>query len=160
MFDIAGTIFPSGHEPDYCAGLDGTSVTDVVIHIEDSTGKTWDLHPNEAGNFIIENGVTPPYSASVVSNDGIRAMAYKPMNGDCNLCHTQDGSNGDDPNSDAAPAGSPACRAKRAATSSRPARASPSTRARSSGERGSAMRRPLTSQAYNVGRSIPAGYLR
>ncbi len=103
VFDIAGTIFPSGHEPDYCAGLDGTSVTDVVIHIEDSTGKTWDLHPNEAGNFIIENGVTPPYSASVVSNDGIRAMAYKPMNGDCNLCHTQDGSNGDDPNSDAAP---------------------------------------------------------
>lgn len=103
LFDIAGTIFPSGHEPDYCAGLDGTSVTDVVVEIEDAAGNTWELHPNEAGNFIIENGVTPPYSARVVSADGVRAMNYKPMNGDCNLCHTQEGSNGGDPNSDAAP---------------------------------------------------------
>ena len=103
VFDIAGTIYPSGHEPDYCAGLDGTAVTDVVIHIEDANGNTWDLHPNEAGNFIIESGVTPPYSASVVSDAGVRAMTYKPMNGDCNICHTQEGSNGGDPNSDAAP---------------------------------------------------------
>jgi len=103
VFAIAGTIFPTGHEPDYCAGLDGTSVTDVVIHIEDATGKTWDLHPNAAGNFLIGTGVTYPYSARVVSATGVRAMSYEPSIGDCNLCHTQEGSNGGDPNSAAAP---------------------------------------------------------
>jgi hypothetical protein len=102
-FDIAGTVFPSGHEPDYCAGLDGTSVTDVVVQIEDATGKTWDLHPNAAGNFTIKNGVTYPYSARVVSSTGVRAMSYQPLNGDCNICHTQEGSNGGDPNSPVAP---------------------------------------------------------
>lgn len=102
-FDIGGTVFPSGHEPDLCAGVDGTSLTDVIVHIEDAAGKTWDLHPNAGGNFLIETGVTPPYSARVISAAGVRAMSYKPMNGDCNICHTQEGSNGGDPASAVAP---------------------------------------------------------
>lgn len=102
-FDIAGTVFPTGHEPDNCAGVDGTSLTDVIVRIEDAAGMTWDLHPNEAGNFFIENGVTPPYSARVISSAGVRAMSYKPTNGDCNLCHTQEGSDGGDPDSGVAP---------------------------------------------------------
>lgn len=103
VFAIAGTIFPSGHEPDLCAGLDGTSVTDVRIHIEDANGEVWDLQPNAAGNFLIETGVTPPYSASVVSSAGVRAMSYEPTSGDCNLCHTENGSDGGDPMSGVAP---------------------------------------------------------
>jgi hypothetical protein len=103
VFALAGTVFPTGHEPDYCSGLDGTAVTDVLVHIEDAAGNVWDLRPNKAGNFMLAQGLTPPYSARVVSNDGVRVMTYQPTNGDCNLCHTQEGSNGGDPNSGVAP---------------------------------------------------------
>jgi hypothetical protein len=103
VFSIAGTIFPSGHEPDLCAGLDGDSVTDVLIRIEDANGNVFDLKPNAAGNFLRKASVAMPYAAKVVSASGERAMSYKPSTGDCNLCHTAEGSNGGDPNSAVAP---------------------------------------------------------
>ncbi|MFO0551490.1 MAG: hypothetical protein U0271_24085 [Polyangiaceae bacterium] len=103
-FAVAGTVFPSGHEPDLCAGLDGTAVTDVTVHIEDSAGRTFDLKPNAAGNFLLETfSFTPPYSAKVVSSVGERAMSLKPTSGDCNFCHTQNGSAGENPSDPVAP---------------------------------------------------------
>ena len=99
-FEAAGTIFPTGHEPDRCAGL---SSNDVKIHIEDAGGHVYDLTPNAAGNFILEQPLTPPYSASVVTSTGERAMVYKPTSGDCNLCHTQDGSDGGEAGAPVAP---------------------------------------------------------
>lgn len=103
-FTIAGTIFPTGHEPDLCAGLDAAASSDIQIQIIDATGAAFSLTPNEAGNFFTETALVMPYSATVYTLDGIpRAMSYKPSTGDCNLCHTADGSNGGDPNSPVAP---------------------------------------------------------
>jgi hypothetical protein len=94
-FDVGGTVYPSVHEPDNCNGIDGGLLTDVVVHIEDATGATWDLQPNAAGNFHLEMaGLVPPYSAKVISNNGVRAMSLKPMSGECNACHSESGSNG------------------------------------------------------------------
>jgi mono/diheme cytochrome c family protein len=105
LYDLAGTIYATAHEPDNCAGLDGLMVTDVVIHIEDANGAVWDLQPNRAGNFLLlPSGLVPPYSAKVISPGGVRAMSLKPMSGDCNLCHTDNGSSGpDDPTGPIAP---------------------------------------------------------
>lgn len=103
VFEVAGTIFPSGHEPDNCAGLDGIG-GDVIVHVEDATGRQWNLRPNEAGNFYIFNEpFTPPYSAWVTSGNATRAMSLKPESGDCNLCHTAEGSSGPDPDGPVAP---------------------------------------------------------
>lgn len=102
-FKVAGTVFPSGHEPDACAGMNGVGA-DVIVHIEDATGRKWNLRPNQAGNFYIFNEpFTAPYSAWVTQGSATRAMSLKPTNGDCNLCHTQEGSSGDDPNGPVAP---------------------------------------------------------
>lgn len=104
-FALAGTIFPTGHEPDRCAGAPGGSIPDLAIHIEDANGKKWDLRPDASGNFSIRSTdpVAFPYSAKVVSADGERVMVGKVSNGDCNLCHTQDGSKGPNPTDPAAP---------------------------------------------------------
>jgi mono/diheme cytochrome c family protein len=104
LFDLAGTVFPSAHEPDDCSGVNGAALTDVAIHIEDSAGGVWDLHPNQAGNFFMRfSGIVPPYAAKVISANGVRAMSLHPTIGDCNLCHTQNGSSGPDPNGPVAP---------------------------------------------------------
>jgi mono/diheme cytochrome c family protein len=103
-FDIGGTVYPTAHEPDNCAGIDGLAFADVVVHIEDANGATWDLTPNAAGNFYLQfSGLVPPYSAKVISANGVRAMSLRPSSGDCNLCHTEQGSSGPDPQGPVAP---------------------------------------------------------
>lgn len=91
---IGGTVYPTGHEPDECYGIDGTVMTDVKVHIEDSAGNVYDLPVNATGNFLFFEGdgpFVPPYTAKVVSSKGERAMGAPQTSGDCNSCHTVDG---------------------------------------------------------------------
>ena len=87
-FSIAGTVYPSGHEPDLCYG---TSAAQIVI--TDAAGKTLTLTPNSAGNFSSSTSVALPYHAKVVANGAERAMSAAQTSGDCNSCHTQFGAN-------------------------------------------------------------------
>jgi len=103
-FDLGGTVYLTAHEPDNCFGVDGATFSDVIVHIEDANGSTWDLPVDATGNFFLAfSGLVPPYSAKVINDVGIRAMSYKPMSGDCNSCHTAEGSNGGDPAAPTAP---------------------------------------------------------
>ena len=88
-FAIAGTVYPTGHEPDRCYG---TSQAQIVI--TDAAGRTLTLTPNSAGNFSSNATLTLPYNAKVVANGSERAMAAAQSSGDCNSCHTQSGANG------------------------------------------------------------------
>ena len=88
-FTIAGTVYPTGHEPDLC---DGSAGAQVVITGADGHALT--LTPNPAGNFSSSAGVVLPYHAAVVANGRTRAMAAAQTSGDCNGCHTQSGANG------------------------------------------------------------------
>ena len=88
-FTIAGTVYPTGHEPDRCYG---TSAAQVII--TDAAGITLTLTPNSAGNFSSRMLLTPPYNAKVVANGLTRTMAAAQTSGDCNSCHTQNGANG------------------------------------------------------------------
>ena len=95
VFFLAGTVYPTGHEPDECYGIDGTAMSDVKVHVEDSAGNVYDLPVEPTGNFLLspDQGLpfVPPYSAKVVSANGERVMGAKQMSGDCNACHTAAG---------------------------------------------------------------------
>ena len=84
---LAGTVYPSLHEPDDCAGT-GTNVSVVIV---DATGKSHAVPVNAAGNFLRVTGLPMPYTARVVSGTKVRTMATPQTSGDCNGCHSQDG---------------------------------------------------------------------
>ena len=87
-FVVAGTVYPSAHEPDDCNGISGTGTTVVIT---DAKGKATSLQVNAVGNFYSAVSITPPFSAKVVKNGQERAMGAMQTNGDCNSCHTETG---------------------------------------------------------------------
>ncbi len=89
-FKVAGTVFPTGHEPDFCDGIDGPS-TDVTVVVTDSANHTLTLRPNTVGNFYSAAAMTPPYHAKVVAGGKQRVMVAAQTSGICNACHTQTG---------------------------------------------------------------------
>lgn len=92
QFAAAGTVYPTGHEPDNCLGIDGVALSDVVVEVTGADGAVYTAHPRKSGNFVIE-GVTIalPYTAKIVSSKGERVMSEPQTDGDCNLCHTDAG---------------------------------------------------------------------
>lgn len=87
-FSAAGTVYPTGHEPDLCNGTGGAAVT---IELHDSVGNTATVSPNSVGNFFYEGALTPPITASIHYMGRTREMVTPADTGDCNSCHTQDG---------------------------------------------------------------------
>lgn len=94
-FAFGGTLYPSGHEPSQCDGVDGTRTAAQVV-VVDSTGKSFTANVNAAGNFYSAGRitVTPPLHAKVVYMGRERVMASAVTSGDCNACHTQNGAMG------------------------------------------------------------------
>jgi len=91
-FTIAGTLYPTGHEPNLCNGVNGTTGARVVI--VDAANHTVTLTPNAAGNFMYTGPITTPYHAKVTYQGRERIMPVAQTTGDCNSCHTQNGTNG------------------------------------------------------------------
>lgn len=89
---IAGTVYPTAHEPDLCDGADLASGGSVVITGAD--GQTLMLQPNAAGNFETGAHVAIPFTAKITYAGRERAMSDSQTSGDCNGCHTQDGASG------------------------------------------------------------------
>jgi predicted CXXCH cytochrome family protein len=94
-FAFGGTLYPSGHEPSECDGVNGTRTAAQVV-VTDSTGQTFTAPVNAAGNFYSQGRltVTPPLHAKVVYMGRERAMASAVTSGDCNSCHSQNGAMG------------------------------------------------------------------
>lgn len=93
VFTVAGTVYPTGHEPDLCVG---SGANGAVIEITDKNGQKTSLKANYSGNFSAKSiaGFAAPYTAKVLFNGGERAMLAPQTDGDCNACHTQDGASG------------------------------------------------------------------
>jgi len=89
---IAGTLYPTGHEPDLCFGAAGAGGARVVITGAD--GQTITLTPTPSGNFHLGTSVMMPFTAKVTYMGRERAMTAAQTTGDCNGCHTQSGANG------------------------------------------------------------------
>jgi hypothetical protein len=88
QFQAAGTVYPTGHEPDLCYGVNGSKMTDLIVHIVGADGVDHALHPNTTGNFAFKGSLKLPYTAKVVSSKGERVMSEPQTVGDCDLCHT------------------------------------------------------------------------
>jgi len=89
-FTIAGTVFPTAHEPDDCNG-GGTAGAQIVITGAD--GKVTKIAVNAVGNFYSQGAVALPFRAKVVVGTKERAMVGSQKSGDCNSCHTEKGDN-------------------------------------------------------------------
>jgi mono/diheme cytochrome c family protein len=92
LFAIAGTVYPTAHEPDLCNGVNGTTGARIVV--VDAANRTITLTPNAAGNFTYTGALTTPFHAKVTYQGRERIMTAAQTSGDCNGCHTQNGANG------------------------------------------------------------------
>lgn len=97
-FPIAGTVYPTGHEPDDCLGLDDAAEP-AYVEITMADARVVKLAVNSSGNFVynaIEGGgpVMFPITARVIQGDKERKMFSPQSSGDCNSCHTEAGVNG------------------------------------------------------------------
>lgn len=93
-YAIAGTVYPSAHEPDDCAGKLGGPATVVIT---DEKGRVYNLPVGARGNFYFKDetaSFTPPYRAKVVYQGRERAMTTAQTVADCNTCHTEKGAEG------------------------------------------------------------------
>lgn len=92
-FALAGTVYPTAHEPDDCNGagsLGGFGGAQVIV--TDSAGQVITMTPNQVGNFSARRvSLTLPYTAKVVFEGRERLMLTPQTSGDCNLCHTETG---------------------------------------------------------------------
>lgn len=99
-FAIAGTVYATGHEPNNCNGQASTSseVEGAVVVVTDATGKEFAMKvETSSGNFFSKVPVAAvkfPIGARVEYAGKVRAMKGAVPTGDCNSCHTQDGSQG------------------------------------------------------------------
>lgn len=90
-YAIAGTLYPTGHEPADC---NGSADSGAKIVVTDANGEEHELTPNQVGNFYLSGSIATPYTAKVVTASGEREMFSPQTNGDCNSCHTDTGASG------------------------------------------------------------------
>jgi hypothetical protein len=91
-FTIAGTVYPTGHEPDLCDGAGDASSASITVTGADGLAVT--LTPNAAGNFYSATPLKLPLQARISYQGRERAMSVGQASGDCNGCHTQAGDSG------------------------------------------------------------------
>ena len=93
---LAGTVYITGHEPDLCLGGPAAGASGATVVITDANKNVVTLPVNASGNFLYRDAaaIARPYTAVVKWNGKERAMKAPQMNGDCNSCHTQDGTGG------------------------------------------------------------------
>lgn len=89
-YTIAGTVYPSAHEPNDCNG----QAAPVTVVVTDANGKVTNLTTNAVGNFSSRVALAPPFKVKLVSGAKERVMATTLTAGDCNTCHTAAGLNG------------------------------------------------------------------
>src|SRR5262249_6577928 len=62
-FAIAGTVYPTAHEPYNCNGANGSNGARVVV--VGANGQTVTITPNAVGNFYYAGTVSTPFTAKV-----------------------------------------------------------------------------------------------
>lgn len=93
-FRLAGTVYPTAHEPNDCRGSNG-STSGLKLVVTDANGKTTQVSINSAGNFYSSTTLARPAKVKIVDSAGKERPMKTPIStaamGDCNSCHTQNG---------------------------------------------------------------------
>jgi hypothetical protein len=94
---FGGTAYPTAHEPDNCNSANIPA--GGVVQVQDAKGKTFEATIDAVGNFseraTTTNPITFPIEIKIVAGGKERIMGEPAPNGDCNGCHTVNGSNVD-----------------------------------------------------------------
>jgi hypothetical protein len=98
IYVIAGTVYPTVREPDDCYGT-LEDLLDTVVEITDANDVVHTIPIKSAGNFSKRadgTAIAFPVMARVVrGNDVVEMVApIDEDGGDCNLCHTENGTEG------------------------------------------------------------------
>ncbi len=101
LMGFAGTVYPTGHEPDTCVGVDGEARGTRVV-VTDAKGQELVLPVRASGNFAALRSepsvtrLTGPFGIRVEEGGRVRRMQRTLVagEGDCNGCHTEQGTNG------------------------------------------------------------------
>lgn len=89
IFSAAGTVYTDLHADMLCLGsAKGT------VEIIDKNGAVTTLSVNSSGNFATFAPIAKPYTARVKVGSKVRTMSTPQVNGDCNSCHTTQGTEG------------------------------------------------------------------
>jgi hypothetical protein len=92
---MAGTVYPSIHEPDDCNGVPGTTTDPIVVSVLDRNRQTITATVTASGNFFASSPVALPIRSATVTYQGrTRTMASAQVSADCNSCHTEGGTLG------------------------------------------------------------------
>jgi hypothetical protein len=90
-YTIAGTVYPTAHEPNDCDGVNGG----ITVVVTDANNAVTNVTVNSAGNFDSRAAIVAPFHVKVMNAaGGTRAMSGSLTAGDCNSCHTVTGANG------------------------------------------------------------------
>lgn len=89
-YTVAGTVYPTAHEPNDCNGVNGA----VTVVVTDANGVVTSIAVNSVGNFNSRANIAAPFHVKVTNGAKVRAMAGALTAGDCNSCHTLAGVNG------------------------------------------------------------------
>lgn len=93
-FSVAGTVFARGHVPDGCkTDPSKVALNQAKVIITDANGVEHTLPVNSVGNFYFQYSIPKPYQARVAYMGKTRAMSAAQTDGDCNGCHTAQGTN-------------------------------------------------------------------
>jgi hypothetical protein len=91
QLSLAGTVYPSVHEPDDCNGALGNGVSVLIKAVN---GQRLALTPNAVGNFFAQTGISGPYTVEIHYQGRVGIKTQPQTNGDCNACHSEGGTNG------------------------------------------------------------------
>ncbi len=105
-FDFGGTVYPTAHEPNDCDGVNGSTLGLSVV-ITGADNQQYMFPVNSVGNFnsglvrvmmpfhaYVASGCTQAEAGAQVDCTGkIRGMVEAQKTGDCNSCHTEQGTN-------------------------------------------------------------------
>lgn len=91
---VAGTVYPTLHEPDDCNGLPGG----VTVVVTDATQAQYTATVRASGNFFLEadeeKALVFPITAEVRRGDQVLPMKDPVDSADCNTCHSVLGAEG------------------------------------------------------------------
>lgn len=94
-FTVAGTLYTEFHEEDDCNGSAGRPNARPEVEVTDATGVPFFITANSAGNFYTTHPFRFPLQrVRVFSPNGtVVEMGSAAPHGDCNACHTREGTN-------------------------------------------------------------------
>jgi len=93
VFTVAGTIYSEFNEENECNGNAGPAEARNEVEITDATGQPFYIIANSAGNFYTTHRFQLPLRRVRVlgTNGRVSEMGSAPPHGDCNACHTREG---------------------------------------------------------------------